>query len=141
MHRYVIRMTHPPDQCPTADARIREVVVKGAPELPRLAQRLGEKFLAGPSILGADHETVVVVDPRPWRRCRISSSRAAWSSGTRGGSLGHVGPGGARTWRECPLPPTRRAGSCVPSATGESEDPGPRLTFARNIVTLVLRCA
>ncbi len=62
MRQYVIRMTHPPDQCPTANARIREVFIKGAPELPRLAQRLGVKFLAGPYILGAEHETVIVVE-------------------------------------------------------------------------------
>lgn len=84
MHRYVIRMTHPPDQCPTADARIREVFVKGAPELPRLAQRLGEKFLAGPSILGAEHETVVVVESETLEAVQdfiVQSGLVQWNAG------------------------------------------------------------
>jgi len=62
MPQYVIRLTHPPDQCPTANAKIRETFIKGAPELPQLAQKLRIKFLAGPLILGAEHEGVAVVE-------------------------------------------------------------------------------
>jgi len=62
MPQYVIRMTHPPDQCPTSNAKIREMFLKGAPELPQLAQRLGITFLAGPLIIGAEHEGVAVVE-------------------------------------------------------------------------------
>jgi len=36
--------------------------VKGAPELPQLAQKLRIRFLAGPLILGAEHEGVAVVE-------------------------------------------------------------------------------
>jgi hypothetical protein len=62
MPQYVIRLTHPPDQCPTANAKTREMFVKGAPELPQLAQKLRITFLAGPLILGSEHEGVAVVE-------------------------------------------------------------------------------
>ena len=62
MPQYVIRLTHPPDQCPTANSKTREMFIKGAPELPQLAQRLGLTFLAGPLILGAEHDGIAVVE-------------------------------------------------------------------------------
>jgi hypothetical protein len=62
MPQYVIRLTHPPDQCPTANAKIRAIFLQGAPELPQLAQRLGITFLAGPLIIGSEHEGVAVVE-------------------------------------------------------------------------------
>lgn len=62
MPQYVIRLTPPPDQCPTANAKVREIFIKGAPALPHLAQRLGLTFLAGPLSLGADHEGLAVVE-------------------------------------------------------------------------------
>jgi hypothetical protein len=62
MPQYVIRLTHPPDQCPTANAKIRDIFLQGAPELPQLAQRLGITFLAGPLIIGSEHEGVAVVE-------------------------------------------------------------------------------
>lgn len=34
MPQYVIRLTHPPDQCPTANAKVREMFITGAPALP-----------------------------------------------------------------------------------------------------------
>jgi hypothetical protein len=37
------------------------MMVKGAPEIPRLAQKLGTTFQAGPLVLGSEHEGVVVV--------------------------------------------------------------------------------
>ena len=62
MPQYVIRLTHSPDQCPTANTKTREMFIKGAPELPQLAQRLGLTFLAGPLILGAEHDGIAVVE-------------------------------------------------------------------------------
>jgi hypothetical protein len=52
MPLYVIRLTHPPDQCPTANSKIREMLAKGVPALPQLAEKLGIKFLAGPLVIG-----------------------------------------------------------------------------------------
>lgn len=62
MPQYVIRATHPPDQCPIANSKTRELMVKGAPELPGLASRLGVKIVIGPLILGAEHENIAVVE-------------------------------------------------------------------------------
>jgi len=62
MSQYVIRLTHTSDQCPTANSKSREMYVKGVPELPQLAQKLGLKFLAGPLVLSAEHEGIAVVE-------------------------------------------------------------------------------
>ena len=62
MPLYVIRLTHPPDQCPTSNSKIREMLAKGVPALPQLADKLGVKFLAGPLIIGDEHEGVAVVE-------------------------------------------------------------------------------
>lgn len=62
MPLYVIRLAHPPDQCPTANSKIREMLAKGAPALPQLAEKLGIKFLAGPLVIGDEHEGVAVVE-------------------------------------------------------------------------------
>jgi hypothetical protein len=55
-------MTHPPDQCPTANAKTRKMLVEAASELPRLAQKLRIKFVAGPLIIGTEHDGVSVVE-------------------------------------------------------------------------------
>lgn len=62
MPQYVVRLTHPPDQCPVSNSKVRERMIKGAPEMPRVAQKLGIKFLAGPLVLGAEHEGLAVVE-------------------------------------------------------------------------------
>jgi hypothetical protein len=83
MPHCVIRWTHPPDQCPTANSKIREMVVKRAPELPQLAEKLGIKFVAGPLVIGDEREGVAVVEADMIERLGILSARAAWSSGTQ----------------------------------------------------------
>lgn len=62
MPQYVLRLSHPPDQCPTSNSKVRELFVKVGKDTPQLAQKLGIKLLAGPLILGSEHEAVVVVD-------------------------------------------------------------------------------
>lgn len=62
MPQYVLRLTHPPDQCPSANSKVRQMLVKGAPELPALAGKLGVKIIVGPLVLGAEHEAVAVVE-------------------------------------------------------------------------------
>lgn len=62
MPTYAIRLTHPPDQCPTANSKVRERMQKGAQELPQLAQRLGVGIVAGPYVLGAEHDGLAVVE-------------------------------------------------------------------------------
>jgi hypothetical protein len=62
MPTYVIRLTHPPDQCPAANSKVRERIVQGASEIPKLADRLGVKIVAGPLVLGSEHEGVAIVE-------------------------------------------------------------------------------
>ena len=62
MPQYVLRLTHASDQCPTSNSKIRERVVRSSPEMPKLAQKLGVKFVAGPYVLGAEHESVAVME-------------------------------------------------------------------------------
>lgn len=91
MPQYVIRLTHPPDQCPTANAKIRKMLLEGATALPQLAQKLRVKITAGPLILGMEHEGVAVVEAdsvetvqefilqsglMQWNAVRVSSARS-----------------------------------------------------------------
>ena len=62
MPKYVVRLTHPPDQCPTANAKTRKMMVEGASALPQLAEKLKIKFVAGPLILGMEHDGIAVVE-------------------------------------------------------------------------------
>ena len=62
MPTFVIRLTHSSDQCPTANSKVRERVVGGAGEMPKLAQELGVKMVAGPLVLASEHESVAVVE-------------------------------------------------------------------------------
>ena len=83
MPQYVIRMTHPPDQCPTANSKTRAMFVNGAPELPQIAQKLRIKFLAGPLIIGAEHEGVAVVEAdkiEPVQEFILQSGLVQWNS-------------------------------------------------------------
>ncbi len=58
---YVVLAEHAAHECPTANGRTREVMLKGAPEIPKVAQRLGVKILAGPYV-NWEHVTVVVAE-------------------------------------------------------------------------------
>jgi hypothetical protein len=62
MPQYFVRLEHTSDQCPTANSKTRERMLKGAPEVPVLAQKLGMKFIAGPLVLGSEHVTIAVVE-------------------------------------------------------------------------------
>lgn len=60
MH-YVLLATHGPEICPTSNAKIREMFMKRAPEIPALAKRLGVNLVAGPFV-SREHVSVVVVE-------------------------------------------------------------------------------
>jgi uncharacterized protein with GYD domain len=44
--QYLIVGQHPPDLCPSANAKIRTLAQEGAQEIPGLAEKLGVKLLA-----------------------------------------------------------------------------------------------
>ena len=62
MPQFVMKLVHPPDQCPIANSKIRQLMVTGAAEMPTLAQKLGIKFVAGPFTLGSEHEGLAIVE-------------------------------------------------------------------------------
>jgi hypothetical protein len=62
MPQYFIRLEHSSDQCPIANSKVRDRMLKGAPEIPNLAQKFGVKFLVGPLVLGAEHLSIALVE-------------------------------------------------------------------------------
>lgn len=50
MAHFVLVMTHTPDQCPAANSTIRKLVINQSVELPKIARKLGVKFLVGPLV-------------------------------------------------------------------------------------------
>ncbi len=58
---YVVLGDHNPEICPTANARTREMMLKGAAEIPNLAKRHGVKVLSGPWV-NREHLSVLVVE-------------------------------------------------------------------------------
>jgi hypothetical protein len=62
MGLYVVKLQHTSEACPTANTKARERMIKGAPEIPKLAQKLGIRFVAGPLVLGSTHESIAVVE-------------------------------------------------------------------------------
>lgn len=61
MPTFVVRYHHTPDQCPTSNGRIREIVRTRGRELPRVAERLGVTIAGGPWVLAEEHDNVLVV--------------------------------------------------------------------------------
>ncbi len=60
--QYVVQLTHPPDSCPTANAKVRKLSTKMSADLPMLTKKLGVRVLAGPVVLGSTHESVLIVE-------------------------------------------------------------------------------
>ncbi len=58
MH-FVLLASHTPETCPTSNSKTREVLLKGAPEMPALARRLGVNIIAGP-LVSREHVVVIV---------------------------------------------------------------------------------
>lgn len=53
-------MTHPPDQCPTANSTVRKHVMNKAAEMPELAKKHGIEFLGGPTV-STQHKGVAII--------------------------------------------------------------------------------
>jgi hypothetical protein len=84
---FVIRTVHSPDQCPTANSKLRERIQAQGPQIPKIAEGLGIKVVVGPLVLGSEHEGVVIVEADrieavndfllesgliQWQTCRVS---------------------------------------------------------------------
>jgi hypothetical protein len=60
MH-FVLLASHGPEICPSSNAKMRDMMLKQAPEIPALAKRLGVNLVAGPFV-SREHISVVVVE-------------------------------------------------------------------------------
>ena len=82
VEQFAIIASHPPDQCPTANETIRKFFLNRAPELPKLAERLGVEYLAGP-IISTEHKSVAIVRAKnveSVRNLAIESGMIQWNS-------------------------------------------------------------
>ena len=78
--QYVLVMTHPPDQCPTANSKIRKLFL--STDIPGLARKSGVKFVAGP-LISTEHKSVTVLDAKNVESVRdfvIKSGFIQWNS-------------------------------------------------------------
>ncbi len=62
MPTFVVRLVHTSVRCPTANSKVRERVLGGAAEIPKLAQDLGVTIVTGPLVLGSEHESIAIVE-------------------------------------------------------------------------------
>ena len=62
MPTYVVRLSHPPESCPSSHSKIRQFIQNKSPELPTISERLGVKIVAGPFVLGSEHEGLAIVE-------------------------------------------------------------------------------
>jgi hypothetical protein len=61
MATFALIAEHPPDLCPTANARTRQMLKEGASQIPQLAEQLGVE-IGTLRIFGPDHIILAVVD-------------------------------------------------------------------------------
>lgn len=79
--QFVILAEHEPNLCPASNAKIRDMLKQGAPELPKLAQRLGLNIITI-RVFGPDHVILAVVeaaDIEPVRDFAFQSGLAQWN--------------------------------------------------------------
>src|SRR5256712_9714623 len=91
LEQFAIIASHPPDQCPTANETIRKFFLNRAPEMPKLAERLGVEYLARP-IISTEHKSIAIVRAKnveAVRNLAIERGRIQWKSGEilHGGSM------------------------------------------------------
>jgi hypothetical protein len=60
MH-YAVLASHGPEICPTSNAKSRDFVMQTAPQIPKIAEKVGVKVLAGPYV-SREHISVIIVE-------------------------------------------------------------------------------
>jgi predicted RecB family endonuclease len=61
MATFAVIAEHPPELCPTSNARTRQMMREDAPHIPKLAEQLGVEILTL-RVFGPDHVVLVVVE-------------------------------------------------------------------------------
>jgi hypothetical protein len=82
MATFAIIAEHPPDLCPTSNARTRQLLKAGATQIPQLAERLGVA-IGALRIFGPDHIILAVVEANELesvRRFALQSGLMQWNT-------------------------------------------------------------
>ena len=61
MGTFAVIAEHPPELCPTSNARTRQMMKEGAPQIPQLAEQLGVDIVTL-RVFGPDHIVHAVVE-------------------------------------------------------------------------------
>ena len=59
--QFVVYAKHPPDLCPMSNAKTRQMLKQGAPQMSELAKKLGVKIVTM-NVYGPDHVILAVVE-------------------------------------------------------------------------------
>ena len=80
--QFVMVAKHPPNLCPSSNAKIRDMMKQGAKELPGLAQKLGVKIITL-NVFGPDHVVLAVMeaaDIEAVRNFAVQSQLIQWNT-------------------------------------------------------------
>ena len=80
--QFVIVAEHPPQLCPSGNAQIREIMKRGAQQIPGLAQSLGIKIITM-NVYGPEHVVIAVVeanDIETVRNFTLQSGLMQWNT-------------------------------------------------------------
>lgn len=79
---YVIMGTHSAEVCPTSNAKTRQLLQELAPQIPKIAEQVGVKIVAGPYV-NREHITIAVIEAASGEdldRFIVESRLAQWNS-------------------------------------------------------------
>jgi hypothetical protein len=82
MTTFAVIAQHPPELCPSSNARTRQMLKEGAGQIPQLAERLGVDIVTL-RIFGPDHIVLAVVDANDIEAVRdfvIQSRLIQWNT-------------------------------------------------------------
>jgi hypothetical protein len=82
MATFAVIAEHPPELCPTSNARTRQMLKEGAAQIPQLAKQLGVDIVTL-RIFGPDHIVLAVVeanDIEPVRDFILQSRLIQWNT-------------------------------------------------------------
>jgi hypothetical protein len=82
MPTFAVIAEHPPELCPTSNARTRQMLKEGAAQIPQLAEQLGVDIVTL-RIFGPDHIVLAVVeanDIEPVREFILQSRLIQWNT-------------------------------------------------------------
>jgi len=80
--QFVIIARHSPENCPTSNAKIRQLMKEGGAQVPEIAKKLGVKIITT-NVFGPDHELLLVVEANgiePVREFVMQSRLIQWNT-------------------------------------------------------------